>query len=528
MASSKKEEIKKASPFTPRGGEIGQPGFTLSSSFVETQKEKALAVPKNYDTYKEMVDSDSCVDQALTATQTLLFLALYRGRYEESEYGTSTSKLLAEYMNHNILAASQTHWAEACQGFVTHTQDGLSLNEIVAKTATRGPYKGNLELIKLAHRLPSSIYAWVWDEDVRNPLKVVQKPSTKIKSLIRNRQTSSYKGNITDVLQYQEIQQNEYPVISLQKMIHMRFNPKGSDPNGRSPLVSCYGAWREKQIINKYQIIGVTRDFGGIPVVYAPNEFYEKAADPERYPNDAKAHVDLRNQLENLHAGREAFLMLTSDVYDGTNVKEWDIRFLGIEGGGKQFDIDQIIKAKNSEIYSAFSANYLDLGKDGKTGSYNLSTTGRDIHAFVLEREIINCTAQLDSFAKRMIEASGLIDELGLSYKDMPRFIPADPDQLSAEEFGKLIQRLGSVNKLTPEMFKHYAKLAGAPVEGIEDLDYTDKGESRAGEGLGTSGQGANDQNNSTLNVENKSMAINLVQDGDYLVDIVTGEVVNE
>ena len=497
-------KVHKAAPYTPFGPEVGQPGFITASTFVKNQRDEALSVPNNWATYSDMAN-DSCVSEALTATQTLMFLALYKGKWVESEAGTKRSKMLANYLNHNFNSMPQSSWAEACQGFVTHVQDGLSLSEIVARKATSGPYKGNAELVKIAHRLPSSIYAWVWDEKLRNVVQVVQKPLKVSEHIVRKKQTASYLGDITDTTSIITNRSNfrEYPIISMDKMVHMRYNPKGSDPQGSSPMNACYSAWQEKQVINQYQIIGVTRDFGGIPVFRAPSELYQSAADPDSptHAADAKALEGMRHQLANLHAGREAFIMLSSDVIEGGSIPEYDIRFLGVEGNGKQFDISQIIQSKNSEIYSAFSASYLNMGKDGKTGSYNLSTTGFNIHAFILEREIINCVSEIAKLGRLLIEANGL----NMSFRDMPRFVPADPDQMTADDFGKLVQRLGSVDKLTPELMTHLTKLFGGPIEGIKKLDFTSKGDTKAGTGMGTSGQGSSSQSNSATNMDNKS-----------------------
>jgi len=515
--AEEKEKLSKATPFSPLGREVGQPGFMLSSTFVKNQRDKDLTVPNRWCTYNQMLE-DSCVTEALVATQTLIFLSLYKGKWEPSEANTSASREAADYLNHQMHNMSGMTWADACQQFVTHVQDGYSLNEIVAKKATTGPYSGMAELVKFGHRLPSSVYAWVWDENIREVKKVIQKPLKTMKDIVAKDQKSSYLGDITEAHQIvtDHTYRSSYPILDMNKMLHMRYRPKGSDPEGNSPLASCYRPWKHKFVYEEYRLIGVTRDFGGIPVLRAPSQLFENAAQPDKYPNDALALQTMKDQLSNLHAGKEAFLLLTSDVLDGTTIPEYDIKFLGIEGGGKQFDISQIVKDLNSEIYSAFSASYLNMGKDGKTGSYNLSTTGFNIHAFVLEKEIIHCVSQIESLGKRLIQAS-MPRGQSLPFRDMPRFRPADPDQLSLEEGGKFIQRLGSVMKLTPKMLTAVCKLMGLPHEGIEELDFTDKGDTKAGTGQGTSGQGAKPQQNSSTNLENKALvteeAVQLFED---------------
>ena len=52
------------------------------------------------------------------------------------------------------------------------------------------------------------------------------------------------------------------------------------------------------------------------------------------------------------------------------------------------------------------------------------------------------------------------------------------------------------------------AEIADLPSDGIEELDYTQKGQSRSGESMGSSGTGGSQSGGkaSSLNVENKSL----------------------
>ena len=502
--------INKAAAFSPYGAEIGQPAFLTASSWVKSQREAALNAPHCWTTYRDMTN-DSCVSEALSATQTLIFLALYGARWEESEAGTQASRDNADFLNYNFHNMLHTSWADACQGFVTHVQDGLSLSEVVAEPVFEGPYSGKVQLIKLGHRLPQGIYGWIWDAKQRDVQKVVHHPLKTLTELKNSRRSASYLESIVNLHQFTDVRSglSEYPVVDIRKMVHMRYKPQGSNPLGNSPMNAAWAAHQQKIVIDQYQLIGITRDFGGIPVYTAPNDLFTKAADPLKNPAEAEVVSQMNNQLSNLHAGREAFIMLPSDPYDGTTIPQYGIKFLGIEGSGKQFDTSAIIASKNAEIYSAFSASYLNMGKDGKTGSYNLSTTGFNIHAFILEKEIIHCVSELTKLGKRLLEAN----RVKPSFRDMPRLIPADPDQLSLDELGKFVQRMGSVEKITPAILKDGLKLAGLSTDGVDELDFTSKGDTKAGTGMGTSGQGITDQANSATNMNNK--AFNLIED-DY------------
>jgi hypothetical protein len=117
------------------------------------------------------------------------------------------------------------------------------------------------------------------------------------------------------------------------------------------------------------------------------------------------------------------------------------------------------------------------------------------------------------------------------SWKDMPKFKPKDNVGISWDEMGKFLQRTQSVQMLTPAIYKKMAEIADLPADGIEELDYTQKGQSRAGESQGTSGTGRTQSggSNSSLNVENKSLHNFVVIDDSptevTVQDSITGDI---
>ena len=111
----------------------------------------------------------------------------------------------------------------------------------------------------------------------------------------------------------------------------------------------------------------------------------------------------------------------------------------------------------------------------------------------------------------------------------MPEFVPLNPFKLSYDEAGKFIQRVKSVNAMTKDMLVAVIEDLGLPTEGIEEIDFTDKGASRAGESQGTSGTGDTQAGGkaSESNMENgSSIDKALVIDGDKIIS--NGVVVNQ
>ena len=99
-----------------------------------------------------------------------------------------------------------------------------------------------------------------------------------------------------------------------------------------------------------------------------------------------------------------------------------------------------------------------------------------------------------------------------LEFEDMPVFTPLNPFKLSADEAGKFVQRVASVNKLTPQLYASILDDLGYDYGGfevIEELDYSDKGQSRAGNALGSPFEGtrtsAGNGDDNAMNMDNAS-----------------------
>ena len=130
------------------------------------------------------------------------------------------------------------------------------------------------------------------------------------------------------------------------------------------------------------------------------------------------------------------------------------------------------------------------------------------------------------------------VNNIYLDYEDMPKFIPVDPDEMSVDEIFKAVQRGASVDKLTPEALEWLYSKGNIPVEGIDNLDFTSAGESRAGDGMATSGEGTSTNkkggDKSVSNNENGGVEKGLqkqfaTQKGtDRIIDVNTDVCINE
>jgi hypothetical protein len=282
----------------------------------------------------------------------------------------------------------------------------------------------------------------------------------------------------------------------------------------------------EKKLIEEYEVIGISKDLGGIIVLRVPSELIEKANDSANYPQEALEYAAIQRNTADLHSGRSSFLLLSSDVDDVSKKYLFDFELKGIDGNGKQYITSEIIDQKRKSIYNVFGTGFLLLGQDS-VGSYNLSSNATSTHGYYVERNILQKIDVLNTqLAPRLLAANNIY----LNHNDMPVYEHRDPTEPNEDVISKVVQRVKSVNGLTPAALEYVYNKLGWPTDGIEDIDFSDKGQSRAGESNGTSGTGntISGANTSTSNMENSDITKNLVfesQDDDKitLIDTKTG-----
>lgn len=506
VVSKVSESVAYTSPGlgTPTMGEQGQPQPTRGSlTLIQDLKEKDLKMPARLCTFDEMALTPE-VRQPLEITQILSLLSLVNGKVEPVK-GSRVSEEAAEFLNYNFHNMRYGTWFSFCNNAISSLKYGFSLFNIVLEKRKYGEYAGSYCLSKLSPRSQHSLYGWMFDKNGRELLGIVQKPMQAVSTLA----PSSWGGVLINYT-IQDLASRNYTPIFNKNLVRFTHNETNNNPQGNSPLASCYEDWAELSIIQQYEVIGVSKDLGGLVVVRVRQELLDRAKKPDTYPEDYAAYCDLERQVANIHAGKQSFIILSDEMTEGKDFS-YNIKLLGIEGSGKQYKTSEIIEQKKKNIYNNFGAGYLLLGQDSH-GSYNLSSTGKLTHSFYVERNNAEFVSVINNdIIPKLLAKNGVY----LSWKEMPKFVPSNPDQLSFDEASKFIQRTKSVSGLTKPALEYIYKLLDFPLDGIEELDFSNKGQSRAGESNGTSGTGSSQDGgaNSATNMENTGVTKNFYLD---------------
>lgn len=236
------------------------------------------------------------------------------------------------------------------------------------------------------------------------------------------------------------------------------------------------------------------------PVLYAPASVLDRAAVDPASPEGLSMKTLMRN-LANWHSGEQSYMILPSDVSEGSNSqKAFEVKLLGIEGGGKQFDTNTLISERQKAILNCFGAAFILLGQEG-VGSYALSDTQKSMHGFYVEKDI-NYICEVIN--RELIPQLLALNEIYLEDEDMPRLTPAALDESDADLASKAIQRATAVSAVPvhPAMVNEVLSKLGyeyrVPDDVLEDnvkweewsAKYMPNAISRSGDGMTSAGEG--------------------------------------
>lgn len=412
----------------------------------------------------------------------------------EFEAQMKKSKAAARYLNYCKNNMQGQTWNQFISGIGTYRIYGFSIAEKVWTTVPRGKYKGRKKWKSLSQRAQFTVDKWKWDKkDPEKLTGVVQRPT----AFDVDRYGTQYSGDHSSEKQR---------TIDRNKFILFRFDPKVNNPQGTSPLDGCWEAWKYLQLVREYQAIGVAKDLGGIPVIGVPVEkMIEAAADPSGAA--AQTIEALKANAAALHAGDESYVIKPIDYTDG-NKDLYTFELIGINGGGKQYDTQEIIRQYQNEILTCYSASMLKMGQDA-TGSFALSDNMNNLLAFGVQHNLDIITQQINV---DLIPQTLAINGWLLEEEFMPKLTYGDIAPRDLDEVGKFIQRAVTSGAMTigKGLDQDLRKMADLPQASYAEEDKIPEGfstavESNAGQGDGTSGTGNSQAGNGDNNKENAS-----------------------
>lgn len=494
-ADAEKEKTLVLSP------EIGTIGLNSIKAFTNFLQPYETRFPECIRTYKEMGE-DPDVATALDATYIFVDRAFFNFQIKYN-IKSAKSRKAAKFIEY-VLRNMEAPLRQYIRSLLTYKQFGFAFAEKVYELDQdpKSPYFGYYRLSKLAFRPQDTI-------DTAKPF-TYSDDGRRILSINQNITSTMVNGGITPAL----IGKKEIPI---DKVVFVGNNVTESNPLGVSPLNAVYRSWREKSLIQEYEVVGVSKDLGGMPVLMVPSDILNRAAlNPEG--DEAQSLRVLQSNIANLHAGEQSYMVVPSDVYENTSIRMYDLAFKGVEGTGKQFDTQALIKHRKLDIYNRFGAGILIMG-DGETGSFALSDNKQTLLSHFIERDVDILVEMLNT---QVIPQQLRLNGIYLSDEDMPKFQSDDIGDVNLEVNAKAIQQVvaSAAVPVTGEVINEFYEMLGLKYRIPDDIvadpdkmqDFLNKWmpekTSRSGDGLATgAGNGTSNsvsaRDNSAANLAN-------------------------
>lgn len=457
--------------------ELSTIGLKAYSGIINEEAHTDLVWPTCKDTYARM-----WYDPTIAAANKTIKSFVRNAKYSvdvDTETPTPEQEAQIEFTK-SCMGDMETSFNDVINEALSTLQYGFSVHEKVFKFRNnKGKFKsrfddGKVGWAKLPIRSQDSISKWYFDAKGRDLTFVEQDLGLVANNYDPDNPLGGFKENIIK--------------IPRKRFLHFRHDSQRNNPEGNSPLKSCYIPWRYKQQIEEYQAAGISRDLGGLPVIKMPPEYMSEDADADK----KAVYEHYKNIIRNLHANEQAGLILPKFVDPDTKSDLFEFDLVSVDGG-KMYDTVKIINNYENKILMTYLADVLKLGQDA-SGSFALSDNKTNLLAVGI-KAIIEEILQVfnDDLIPQTLKMNGWEDK-----GDFPKILVDDLDERDIEKLGKFLQQSISVGAMeTDQGLSDWTRvqIGAPPVDRTKPLDPTmvaggGNAVSRSGDGMKTSGDG--------------------------------------
>lgn len=486
--------------------QISVGGLRIVGGQIDEEQKRALAYPEAYNTFNKMM-YDSAVATGYDTKRKFIWNAMDKYKIKVGKSKSAKAKQAQEFIEH-IFSNFEQSWYEICCHLTTYSKYGFSLMEMVPTKIKSGKYAGQTKIKRLAPISPRSIDYWVISENQDKIHGVVQSKAESSSSML------SFGG--MDIVPIQNLD-TALVDIPYNRLLHWAYNGECANPIGESQFKYCYVPWLEKTAIQDYECIGISKDMSGIISLTVPAEVMNKAAlDPSG--KEAAILEKMMTDAANITANEQAYIINPSDWHEDGKAPMYGVELKGIQGGGRNFNLNETIQRKRKEILDVFGLGFIALGENGG-GSYAQAEAGTSFHGLMLEADIRFIEKP---FNDKLIPTVLALNGFDLEVEDIPVFKIGNIDEKNADTVSKVLQRTAATNTLVrhKDMILQWMEDLGFDISLIEDLDQEELWrlmafdpdnltmQTRSGDGMAKgSGNGTSDnvagKDNSTSNNEN-------------------------
>lgn len=226
--------------------------------------------------------------------------------------------------------------------------------------------------------------------------------------------------------------------IPMSKAMLFRTSEFKGNPEGMSMLRKAYTSWFYKKRIQEIEAIGIERDLAGLPVVYAPQEWFSSNADA----GIKSALTAVQSMVTGIKRNETEGVVLPF-ITDDSGQKMLTLELLS-SGGSRSFDTDKIIQRYNKGIATSMLADFILLGQ-GSVGSFALGSQKLESWQMIVESMAKSICGV---FNKQGIEK--LLKLNGISCQNPPKLVFGSVARSDLASLGTYIDALAAAGILSP------------------------------------------------------------------------------
>ena len=227
--------------------------------------------------------------------------------------------------------------------------------------------------------------------------------------------------------------------IPMQKALLFRTNEFKGNPEGISILRKAYSSWFYKKRIQEIEAIGIERDLAGLPVVYAPQEWFSSNAD-----EGIKASLLAVQSMVTSIKRNETEGVVIPYIVDENGNRMLTLELLN-SGGSRSFDTQSIIDRYNKMIATSMLADFVLLGQ-GSVGSFALGSQKLESWQMIVESL---AKSICEVFNKQAIDKLLLLN--GIEVENPPRLTFGSVANADLAVLAPYISTLADAGLLTPD-----------------------------------------------------------------------------
>lgn len=412
--------------------ELGATGLKRNAGYITEEFLPQLKGRKAVQIYKEMADNDPTVGALLFAVDRLMRQINWR----VEPAGTNAEQKQAAEFVEQCMEDMSTTWDDVISEILTMLPFGWSWHEIVYKRRV-GPWEkdgknrskytdGRIGWRKIPIRAQETLVRWVFDETGGVQAMVQMAPPS-----------------------YKQV------VIPIEKSLLFRVSTAKGNPEGRSFLRNAYRPWYMKKRLEEIEGIGAERDLAGLPVARVPSDYLSAAKGTDKN----KMVEAFRTMVRSVRRNEQEGIIVPRLIDPDTKQDMFDFSLLN-SGGGRQFDINSIIRRYEERILMTVLADFILVGHQS-VGSYALHTdkTG-------LFRASMNSIASSIADVFNRYAIPRLFEVNGWKLDELPQLVPGDidpPDLTQLSAFMGQLQSAGIQWFPDPELEKFLRDAARLP-----------------------------------------------------------------